>query len=524
MSTDKSVEYIKEYLREWIDLGKCPDILIGLDMIDLNLKDEKDLVYQLGVNLYFAVTDEKYQGKLNHKKIKKPRLYQFLKMVLREDKTEIESNPDFLLSILEEEKRDLIKEERITDEYTIDCFSTLGLTRLQNQDYVDCYQFDNALALMVADGVGGAESGEIASKITIEFILNSLKKYDFIQENNVNEILREILFEANQNVLNYAKKHNMGRMGTTLSLALIVEQFTLYIAHVGDSRIYEYNRGKKPRQITPDHSEIEMLIREGKVKEEDRENHKKNILRYAIGIENLKKEYIFVQNSVIRGDTSLLLCSDGLWEKIDIDKQVFFKSVDELENDIYAVVPTDNVTVLRYFSIEQELDDFEMVEEDFNEPLIKENSQESEPEEEVEGNLTSVIEKSPKKMKLNKKFLSLLLTLLLGICLIGFYLINTNIATDQSIENQTIFFRNVKNGDINETNRLIKMVDINIVDENNHSALYYSYQNRDISMSLFLIEQGIDTTELKKQIDFDINKTGIELQKLKKLKKGFKIL
>jgi hypothetical protein len=270
MSIDKYIEEVKSYLQEWINLDKYPNQFMGLDITNLNLEDEKSLVYTIGTHLYSTITGEKYQDELTHKDIKLPRVYQFLNMVLKKNRDERESNPDFLLSVLESEDRDLIEDKKTTDRYIIECLSTVGLTRLRNQDYLGCYEFDNALALIVADGVGGAESGEIASQITTEFVLESLKKYDLTHESNIQEILREIIFEANQNVLEYAKRHNMGRMGTTLSLALIIEQDTLYIAHIGDSRIYEYNRGKNPRPITQDHSEIEILIREGKVKEEDK--------------------------------------------------------------------------------------------------------------------------------------------------------------------------------------------------------------------------------------------------------------
>jgi len=300
MSIDNEniIEEIKQYLRDWNASGQFPNRF--MDKIDnLESTDDKSVVHALGSYLYLALTNETYQGELTHKNIKKPRIYQFLNIVLKSDKDERELNPEFLLSILEKEDRDIIEYELVEENYNVEFFSTIGLTRLKNQDYLGYYQFDNALVMIVADGVGGGESGEVASQIATDFVINSLNRYDLSEENSITDILQDIVLETNQEVLRYAKEHNMGSMGTTLSVALVVEQSTLYIAHVGDSRIYELNRGKKPRHITEDHSEVEILCRLGKIEEKDKKKYKKNILRYAIGIENLNRENIFVQEQYI---------------------------------------------------------------------------------------------------------------------------------------------------------------------------------------------------------------------------------
>jgi protein phosphatase len=532
MKIDDNIEYIKKYLKEWIDLGRCPDGFRGLKMTDLikneNLDDEKRVAYELGTILYSSITKENYKGELNHREIKKPRVYQFLKMVL--DRDDVEINPDFLLSILEwDKKRDLIKERDETKEYKIDCLSTVGLTRLNNQDYLGCYKLKNgALVMIVADGVGGAESGEIASKIATEFVLESIKKHDLVHESNIKDMLQNTLFLANQHVLEYAKSHHMGRMGTTLSLALIMEQDTLYIAHVGDSRIYEYNAGKKaPRQITPDHSEVEILIREGRIREEDRKHHRKNLLRYAIGIENLKKENIFVQDSIIRGDTALLLCSDGLWEKIDITEDSFLKDIDELEQDIYEVVPTDNVTLLRYFAIEQESENVEVEEDnDFREiepeiktaqPKIEKRVYGVEKTERIEERRRVKHKKSNRKRVSNKKrailgiIISIITVISIGVFTTLYFFKKdikpiTPTEQNETIKNQKIFFQSVKDGNITKVNQLLNSIDINITDEHNHTALYYSYKNMDIGMSKFLIKKGMDKKIVIKWINLDIKR------------------
>jgi len=77
--------------------------------------------------------------------------------------------------------------------------------------------------------------------LATDFIIDSLKKYSFENESeeNIENILRDLLFESNQKILKYANDKNIDKIGTTLSLALIVKQSNLFIAHIGDSRIYE---------------------------------------------------------------------------------------------------------------------------------------------------------------------------------------------------------------------------------------------------------------------------------------------
>jgi len=500
MNSEDLIIEIKQCLKDWNQSGQLPNRF--MNKIDgLELLDNKDVVHALGSYLYLALTNEKYQGELTHKDVKKPRIYQFLNMVLKSDKDERESNPEFLLSVLEKEDRDLIEERLDENEYKVEFFSTLGLTRLKNQDYLGYYQFDNALVMLVADGVGGGDSGEVASQIATDFVIDSLKRYDLSEEgSSITEILQDIVFETNAEVLRYAEEHNMGRMGTTLSIALIVEDSMLYLAHVGDSRIYELNRGKKPRQITEDHSEIEILYRLEKIKEEDKKNYKKNILRYAIGIEDLKRENIFVQEQYIHGDTNLLLCSDGLWEKIDIDKKLFLKDFDELKEDIYAVIPTDNVTVIRYFSVEKEKNNY------FNEINDLEEEPFEEPQDEKEKTLITVVEtkvvtqkdtslRKKKRIALKDKRIEKINKVLIGFIFIATIAGLTYFFVKQEFNEKASFIESVKSG-----------TDINLTDE-----------NMDMNMSLFMIQNGIDINGTKKEIQLGINKIEIKLKKLKAL-------
>jgi len=531
-NSENTMGAIKQYLIEWNQSGQCPNRF--MDKIDgLELLDDKEVVHTLASYLYLVLTGEEYKGNLTHNDVKKPRIYQLLNTVLKNDENERELSLEFLLSILEKEDRDIIEYTVEEEEYTVECFSTLGLTRLKNQDYLGYYQLDNILVMIVADGVGGGDSGEIASEIATNFVIDSLKKFDLLEENNILDILQNIVFEVNKEVLNYAKEHNLGSMGTTLSVAIIIEENMLYIAHVGDSRIYELNSGKKPRQITEDHSEVEILCRLGKIKEEEKAKYKKNILRYAIGVEDLKRENIFVQEQYIHGDTNLLLCSDGLWEKINIDEKLFLKNIDELKEDIYAAIPTDNVTVIRYLSVEKEENsNFEEIK-DFEEEFFEESQDEKEKIEIIalEKNVTQkdLIPKKKKSSILKDKRIEKINKVLMGfiflVTIIGltYFFINQVFNKEKiNINNQEeSLIEFVKNRDMNKTKLLIDTgIDINLMDENNNTAFHYSYKNMDINMSLLLIQNGIDTRVVKEEIQFDINKTEIKLKEIKAFSKG----
>ena len=474
-----SLDKIKEYLRTWIELDRVPNQFMEKNTTNMS---SRDAVYILGSSLYQELTNEVYSGELNHINVRQPRVYQFLQRVL----INTELDPKILLEILEEDKsRDTIEIYKSSDNYRIECFSSVGLTRLRNQDYLGCHQFKNATLLVVADGVGGANGGEIASKLTTDFVVESLKKYDLSQI-DVSKTLREIVFSANQEVLNYSKEHNMGQMGTTLSIALIVEQKVLYIAHVGDSRIYEFNEFKKPRQITQDHSEVEILYRTEVITKEDKENYKKNVLRYAIGLDNLKKENIFIQHSYLSGDINLLLCSDGFWEKIDINDNLFCKKFDNLKDEIFNSIPTDNVTFIRYSSVAT-IENCEFLELPSEEDFEKEENNNTTPtkfKKRVKEKNSNPPKKSLQIEKINRILISIIV--ILSILFLIYFVFNT-----------------LSNNPINENNISIEK---NISSKN--TILPQDEVSTDSNIT--------DTKELKKKrLQEEIEKTQTKLDEMK---------
>jgi serine/threonine protein phosphatase PrpC len=170
------------------------------------------------------------------------------------------------------------------------------------------------LSLVVADGMGGAAAGEVASQMAVDTIHGELAGADLggtiRSEEAVIALLEGAINKANEQIFKKGQesKDHQG-MGTTLTAAMVLGD-SLYLSQVGDSRGYLLRKGKLV-QMTRDQSLIGQLIEEGTLTEEQAEKlGGKNIILQALGVEeSLKidsKRY-----DILRGDT-LLLCSDGL--------------------------------------------------------------------------------------------------------------------------------------------------------------------------------------------------------------------
>src|SRR5690242_1233569 len=175
---------------------------------------------------------------------------------------------------------------------------------------------------MVADGMGGAAAGEIASAMAVEVVLGELReKWIANATTDPEEFVRAIrraTVAANQQIHNFASSHSEYRgMGTTATVAGLLAD-TLYVAQVGDSRAYLVRDGVA-RQITKDQSLMQKLIEAGELTEEEAaQSERRNIILQALGPEPLIKIDLTHQK-VRRGDV-LVLCSDGLSGQVSKDE------------------------------------------------------------------------------------------------------------------------------------------------------------------------------------------------------------
>ncbi|MDP6417362.1 MAG: Stp1/IreP family PP2C-type Ser/Thr phosphatase, partial [Gammaproteobacteria bacterium] len=172
----------------------------------------------------------------------------------------------------------------------------------------------NADALLaVADGMGGHASGELASRMAIEELVNCLNSSSK-SKSSVARMLENAVKHANSAVhkAGMAPAH-MG-MGTTLTVAIIAK-FNLYVANVGDSRCYLL-RGNCLRQVTQDHSYVAEQVLAGNLTEEEARQHPaRNMITRAIGLESRVEVDVFPPIPLRKGDR-VLICSDGLYSMV----------------------------------------------------------------------------------------------------------------------------------------------------------------------------------------------------------------
>lgn len=232
------------------------------------------------------------------------------------------------------------------------CVSDIGLIRQNNED--SWKMLKDAQFFVLADGMGGHQAGEIASKETVDQLcvlfeerLNSCHK----DLTHMEELLREIIQEVNASVYCMGRENMaLKGMGTTLCCLLIHSQGLIY-AHVGDSRIYRFRQGQL-KQLTQDHSLLRELIDLGQLSEQQADEFiYKNIITKAMGTEP------YVEPSVahidLKSGDMLLMCTDGLSDLVSLEEMQLIMSEYPEEEITKGLVKKakqkggyDNITVI----------------------------------------------------------------------------------------------------------------------------------------------------------------------------------
>lgn len=202
-----------------------------------------------------------------------------------------------------------------------------GKKRSSNQDFV--YASDQPVGnlsnlLIVADGMGGHNAGDIASRCTVESMVDYIEK---AEEKRPIPLLSMAIHQANDLVVEKAKSDPaLEGMGTTVVAATIKDGY-LYIANVGDSRLYLIDQDIE--QITRDHSLVEEMIRVGELQRKDAKSHPdRNVITRAVGVHNMVK-IDFFDVKLEEGD-QILLCSDGLTNMVE--DQAILRIIKESES------------------------------------------------------------------------------------------------------------------------------------------------------------------------------------------------
>ena len=202
-----------------------------------------------------------------------------------------------------------------------------GCVRNQNQDAYQMEQLDRGTVLcVVCDGMGGAKSGNVASTLALDVFVQEVCRTwkSGMDTEKIDQMLDAAVKLANFTVYDQAQQFEEFRgMGTTL-VAAVIQNKTVTVVNVGDSRAYCVSRDGI-RQLTVDHSLVQMMVQRGELTPEQAKTYPgKNFITRAIGTESVVEGDLY-HLDVERGD-SILLCSDGLSNIVD-DQEILFEVV-----------------------------------------------------------------------------------------------------------------------------------------------------------------------------------------------------
>lgn len=188
----------------------------------------------------------------------------------------------------------------------------VGIKRHSNQDTFAVITLpDSSVLAVVCDGMGGANSGNIASQKATEVITSFFERSyrKGLDGSGITALLQSAILSANIEIFDLAsKKKELSGMGTTVVAAYVSNEFTV-ISHIGDSRAYLIDT--EVTQLTRDHSVVQFLVENGKLTyEEARVHPRRNVITRALGIE--AEVLVDSGEFKIKEGQSLLLCSDGL--------------------------------------------------------------------------------------------------------------------------------------------------------------------------------------------------------------------
>lgn len=201
---------------------------------------------------------------------------------------------------------------------------------------------------VVADGVGGNQAGEVASKRAVNTIL---KEYYSCPFDDTEASLRHAINQANDLIFKEARDSGKETMATTVVCA-VIRDGNLTLANVGDSRTYLLRTGKI-RQLTEDHSWVNEQIRLGLISEDEaKENPYRNVITRSLGNKPKVEADITTLGSLLDNDL-LILCSDGMYEGVSEEEMVEItrrlpsvQAAEELVDQAKRGGSTDNITVM----------------------------------------------------------------------------------------------------------------------------------------------------------------------------------
>ena len=193
--------------------------------------------------------------------------------------------------------------------------SDVGLARKNNEDKVTFIvpgprlpEYARGSLLLVADGMGGHAAGEVASQIAADTIRQGF----YFLDGAVPDILRTCFEDANTAIRHRVQSDPAcAGMGTTCTV-IAVQDGKAYLGHIGDSRAYLRRNGTM-HQISPDHTMVAQLVRDGALTQEEADQHPdRHVLIKALGTKALIDPFVWDEGLPLLEGDRILLCSDGL--------------------------------------------------------------------------------------------------------------------------------------------------------------------------------------------------------------------
>ena len=232
--------------------------------------------------------------------------------------------------------------------------SDVGRVRDLNEDYFYVSNsLDDIQLFMLADGMGGCNGGEIASRLAIEaaknYIENNFKDIEK-DKDSIIQLVASSMEYANMVVYEKSRENKeLEGMGTTLEICLIYNN-KVFIGHVGDSRIYRI-RKEFMRKLTQDHSYVQKLVKDGTITEEEAVHHpQKNMLMKALGCNAFVEPDVMIKGFL--KDDILIICSDGLTNLVP-QEEIFAEVKKNIETAPKELIEKannnggyDNITVI----------------------------------------------------------------------------------------------------------------------------------------------------------------------------------
>lgn len=229
----------------------------------------------------------------------------------------------------------------------------IGKTRENNEDYYFVDKKHHRI-FIVADGMGGHNGGEIASKIAIESVSSRINEHlNDINDRTIDvKIIQNAIYEANEIIHQKSLLNkDLDGMGTTITMAIILGN-KIYIGHIGDSRAYLLQNDKLI-QLTQDHTLVSELVKNGSITETEAKSHpKRNVITKALGTDIKVEPDILYKE--FHDDNIIILCTDGLTNAITnkeiessfIDSDNIQETCDHLVNLSNIRGGYDNITIL----------------------------------------------------------------------------------------------------------------------------------------------------------------------------------